>query len=64
MNIGYVQNGFKSLNLNYKSDIVFLCGNPVMIDDAINILKKNEFNNNSIKKEKYTILNKKKDNYV
>jgi len=54
-NIGYIQNSFPFINLNHKSDIVFLCGNPSMIDDGIVELKKFKFNNKSIKKEKYII---------
>merc|ERR1712110_942418 len=56
-NIGYVQKAFNFINLHHKSDIVFLCGNPIMIDDSILKLKNFRFDNKSIKKEKY-ILNK------
>merc|ERR1712039_752246 len=34
-NIGRLQKAFKFLKLNHKSDIIFLCGNPIMIDETI-----------------------------
>merc|ERR1711990_564806 len=36
-NIGHIQKSFSLINLDYKSDIVFLCGNPLMIDDSISL---------------------------
>lgn len=55
-NKGYIQNSFSSIKFDRKSDIIFLCGNPVMIDESITLLKKFNFDNQSIKKEKYIVL--------
>ena len=52
---GHIQYYLQSLNLDYRKDVVFLCGNPFMIDSAISILKNIKFSNKSIKKEKYII---------
>ena len=50
---GYVQNAFKELSLNPEQDIVYLCGNPGMIDDAFSYLKDNGFTTQHIIREKY-----------
>ncbi|KTD75569.1 ferredoxin--NADP reductase [Legionella waltersii] len=50
---GYVQHAFPELNLNPEQDIVYLCGNPGMIDDAFNYLKVHGFAMQQIIREKY-----------
>lgn len=50
---GYVQNQFESLNLNSERDVVYLCGNPGMIDDCVTILRGLGFPPRQIKREKY-----------
>lgn len=50
---GYVQHAFPSLNLNPQKDIIYLCGNPGMIDDAFNYLKDQGFAMQHIIREKY-----------
>ncbi len=50
---GYVQHAFPELNLNHEQDIVYLCGNPGMIDDAFNYLKDHGFVTQQIIREKY-----------
>jgi ferredoxin-NADP reductase len=50
---GYVQHAFPSLNLNPHQDIIYLCGNPGMIDEAFNSLKEQGFAMQQIIREKY-----------
>ncbi|MDI1353127.1 MAG: ferredoxin--NADP reductase [bacterium] len=50
---GYVQQAFPELNLNPEQDVVYLCGNPGMIDDAFNALKEYGFVMQQIIREKY-----------
>lgn len=50
---GYVQHAFPGLNLNPERDVVYLCGNPGMIDDAFNYLKEQGFTIQHIIREKY-----------
>lgn len=50
---GYVQHAFPELNLNPAQDVVYLCGNPGMIDDAFNYLKEHGFVMQQIIREKY-----------
>ena len=50
---GYVQRAFPELALNPQQDIVYLCGNPGMIDDAFAYLKDNGFVMQQIIREKY-----------
>ena len=50
---GYVQTAFDSLNLNPENDVVYLCGNPGMIDESFNVLKDKGFELKSIIREKY-----------
>jgi ferredoxin-NADP reductase len=51
--IGYVQHLFPELNLNQTQDIVYLCGNPGMIDNAFDYLKEQNFAVQQIIREKY-----------
>lgn len=50
---GYVQTAFDALELNPDQDIVYLCGNPNMIDDAFNKLKELGFGPHGVRREKY-----------
>jgi ferredoxin-NADP reductase len=50
---GYVQHAFPELNLDPAKDVVYLCGNPGMIDDAFNYLKDRGFAMQQIIREKY-----------
>ena len=50
---GHVQGQFDALNLNPEKDVVFLCGNPGMIDDCVAQLKDRGFPARQIKREKY-----------
>jgi ferredoxin-NADP reductase len=50
---GYVQHTFPDLNLNPEQDLVYLCGNPSMIDDAFNYLKERGFATQQVIREKY-----------
>ncbi len=50
---GYVQNKLIELNLKPETDVVYLCGNPDMIDQSVIILEKFNIPRNNIKREKY-----------
>lgn len=50
---GYVQSAFSSLNLNPEHDLVYLCGNPSMIDESFEALKNLGFEIQHIIREKY-----------
>lgn len=50
---GYVQSAFKELALDPLQDMVYLCGNPGMIDDAFAYLKEQGFAPQHIIREKY-----------
>jgi ferredoxin-NADP reductase len=50
---GYVQSSFPELNLNPEQDVIYLCGNPSMIDDSFNYLKDQGFATQQIIREKY-----------
>lgn len=50
---GYVQELFPDLNLTPEEDLVYLCGNPAMIDDAFSKLKEKGFTTQHIIREKY-----------
>ncbi len=50
---GYVQRAFPELALNPTEDIVYLCGNPGMIDDAFSYLKDMGFTLPQLIREKY-----------
>jgi len=54
---GYVTNIFKELNLIPNDDIIYLCGNPNMVRDAIVILSELGFSKNNIRFEKYLYAN-------
>lgn len=50
---GHVQVTFEELNLNPSQDIIYLCGNPNMIDDAFAHLSQLGFDRHTIRREKY-----------
>ncbi|ASQ46955.1 ferredoxin--NADP reductase [Legionella clemsonensis] len=50
---GYVQHAFPDLSLNPENDVVYLCGNPGMIDNSFAYLKEKGFNLQQIIREKY-----------
>ncbi len=50
---GHVQTSFSELQLNPDEDIVYLCGNPGMVDESFSILKEKDFAIQRIVREKY-----------
>lgn len=50
---GYVQSGFAELALKPEEDMIYLCGNPAMIDDAFTYLKDHGFSTQNVIREKY-----------
>ncbi len=50
---GYIQNSFSDIKLDNSNDVIYLCGNPYMIEEIVGILKTLEFNPKSILREKY-----------
>lgn len=50
---GYVQGQFDRLSLQPEVDIVYLCGNPNMVDDAMEYLKAAGFPTKRLRREKY-----------
>ena len=50
---GYVQHALPTLQLNPANDVVYLCGNPSMVDEAFNDLRTNGFEVQRIIREKY-----------
>lgn len=50
---GHVQDSLNQLALNPSEDVVFLCGNPSMIDESFDILKNLGFTTQQIIREKY-----------
>ena len=50
---GYVQSAFETLHLNPASDLVYLCGNPHMIDESMKKLQEIGFGRAQIRREKY-----------
>lgn len=50
---GYAQTALPHLQLNPEEDIVYLCGNPGMIDEAFAWLKGHGFQPQQVRREKY-----------
>ncbi len=50
---GYVQSKLESLEPNPETDLVYLCGNPNMVDDVFAMLKELDFAVKQVKREKY-----------
>lgn len=59
---GYVQHAFPELSLKPDEDIVYLCGNPGMIDEAFTFLKEKGFAMQQIIREKYISPTSSRDN--
>jgi ferredoxin-NADP reductase len=54
---GYVQDLFPDLGMSAEQDIVYLCGNPNMVDAASDWLKQRGFPIKRIRREKYVSAN-------
>ena len=54
---GRVTHVLKELTPNPSHDIVYLCGNPAMIDDAYEILQMAGFDHKNVRREKYVFSN-------
>lgn len=54
---GYVQGILPNLALNPERDIVYLCGNPTMIDEATAFLTESGFSMRNVRREKYVSSN-------
>ncbi|GGG01465.1 ferredoxin--NADP(+) reductase [Cysteiniphilum litorale] len=54
---GYVQHVFDQLDLMPQEDVVYLCGNPNMIDDAFALLTESGFDAKRVRREKYISSN-------
>ncbi len=50
---GYVQAQLEALKPDPSTDIVYLCGNPNMVDDVFSMLKEMDFGVKQVKREKY-----------
>jgi len=50
---GYVQNQLTQLNISPKTDLIYLCGNPNMVDEALSTLEQLGVHKNKIRREKY-----------
>lgn len=50
---GRIQEAFTDLKLDPVNDIVYLCGNPNMIDDTFTLLTTMGFDKKSVRREKY-----------
>lgn len=50
---GYVQHCFEDLAVNPETDMIYLCGNPGMIDESFALLKEKGFGTQHIIREKY-----------
>ena len=51
---GYVQSYLSTLNPDPESDMVYLCGNPQMVDACVELLTKCAFPPARVRREKYT----------
>jgi NAD(P)H-flavin reductase len=51
--LGHVQEAFDSLDLNPATDLVYLCGNPSMIDQSFIALQNKQFSVQQVIREKY-----------
>jgi len=54
---GYVQDHLMELKPDPQRDVVYLCGNPDMIDTAVERLKAVGFDNHNLRREKYVSSN-------
>ncbi|WP_415887868.1 FAD-binding oxidoreductase [Neptuniibacter sp. QD37_6] len=51
--IGYVSNCYADLDANPENDVVYLCGHPDMIDQAVKHFDQQGFKPDNLKREKY-----------
>lgn len=51
--LGYVQTAFEALSPNPETDLVYLCGNPGMVDASYNDLIARGFDIKNVRREKY-----------
>ncbi|MCX7123735.1 MAG: FAD-binding oxidoreductase [Gammaproteobacteria bacterium] len=54
---GHIQTYFDALSLHPTDDVVYLCGNPNMIDDSFKILTEKGFESAHVRREKYISSN-------
>ncbi|QIV96582.1 ferredoxin-NADP reductase [Allofrancisella inopinata] len=54
---GYVQQQFGKIALDPKKDVIYICGNPNMIDQSYEILTNAGFEAKSVRREKYISSN-------
>jgi ferredoxin-NADP reductase len=54
---GHIQSYFQSLALDATNDVIYLCGNPNMIDDSFKLLTERGFSSNNVRREKYISSN-------
>ncbi len=57
---GHVQTYLKQVKFNAETDIVYLCGNPEMVDEAFTLLKEKGLPTPQIRREKYVSPPKRK----
>lgn len=50
---GHVQTYLKQIDFDTENDVVYLCGNPAMVDDAFSLLKEKGLPVPQIRREKY-----------
>ncbi|MBX9890152.1 MAG: hypothetical protein K2X94_02705 [Amoebophilaceae bacterium] len=50
---GYVQEAFSTVDLDPSSAIVYLCGNPHMVDESVKLLEVMGFSAEQLRREKY-----------
>lgn len=50
---GHVQTFLETVDFDVLNDVVYLCGNPAMVDDAFNLLKEKGLPVPQIRREKY-----------
>lgn len=50
---GYVHTAFADIDLKPEQDVIYLCGNPNMIDDSFALLTERGFASQNVRREKY-----------
>jgi len=50
---GHVQDSFAQIKPNKNTDLIYLCGNPNMVDEVFHLLKTQDFGVKNVKREKY-----------
>lgn len=54
---GHVQSTFRDLQVDPGHDVIYLCGNPNMIDDSFKLLTEIGFSSDRVRREKYISSN-------